>query len=376
MIIFVFFKYQNLKVSNFIPAVQEKIQEVGELSQNRKLPELSDPVVKNYNWKYKGINYKISQTLYGSVYDFYLNQPKDYKYFGTLDNNWEEKYYAMFLKNSFGDETIINLTNEIVSQGKNHKLNEDQIVELVLAFVQSIPYDDEKARLILSGSSEIKVEYPYETLYTNSGVCSDKSFLATKMLRSLGYGTAIFTYDKENHMAIGIACPQQYSTYGSGYCYAETTSIGNKIGIIPGLDGLNNKASALLSENMEDFQGSTEKQLGDVKIYQASNGKTYNGIVATIAVMKEIENLKIEISKIAAELSREKAFIEKQQNQLEKLKNELEKYKKAEDIENYNLNVKNFNAILEANKKQVTDYNKKVILYNQKVKRYNALLQE
>lgn len=375
LVIFAVFQYRGGDLKSVVPAVEEKLQKaVNQVeNQQKELPQLEDPAQKDFIWKYKGVTYKVSETLYKSLYDFYAAQPKEYKYFGTPDVNWEEQYYAQFITNIQGDDSILKLTNDIAEQGKKQKLNDDQIAELVLAFVQTIPYDDAKAKLILSGSGETKIAYPYETIFTNSGVCSDKSFLATVMLRSLGYGTAIFTYEKENHMAIGVECPIEYSNYQSGYCYAETTSVGNKIGIIPNLDTVNNRASALIAEN---DSGSVQKQLSTVKIFNASVGKEYLGIKNTLAQKKELETLKIEINKLSNELTADKKTITSQQNELENLKSDLKKHEKAGDFVGYNKLVEEFNALLEKNKKLVAAYNKSVSLYNQKVKRYNALLQE
>ncbi|MCX6774110.1 MAG: hypothetical protein NTY68_03900 [Candidatus Micrarchaeota archaeon] len=43
-------------------------------------------------------------------------------------------------------------------------------------------------------------------------------------MKDLGYGVALFSFEPENHMAVGIRCPIEYSYRGTGYCFVETTT--------------------------------------------------------------------------------------------------------------------------------------------------------
>ncbi|HBR72084.1 MAG TPA: hypothetical protein DEA27_04785, partial [Candidatus Moranbacteria bacterium] len=291
--------------------------------------------------------------------------------------NWEEEYYGMFIGQNEKDSSIVNLSGAIKEIGEKNKLSKDQIAELVLAFVQSIPYDDKKAENILSKTGNETMSYPYELLYENKGVCSDKSFLATVLLRSLGYGTTLFVYENENHMAIGIQCPEEYSTYGSGYCYAETTSVGNKIGIVPELKtGVGKAVGEQQLEYFSEDQNSSDGKvvLTEVKIFQKTVGEEYRGIIQTIKTNKEIETLKIEISALSGELKKLKNTVDEYEKDLADRKKELDKYLKNDEVDKYNKGVKKYNEVLEDYKDEVKSYNDKVALYNKKVARYNYLI--
>ncbi|NTV41583.1 MAG: hypothetical protein HGA61_04925 [Candidatus Moranbacteria bacterium] len=358
-----------------VPALETRIQQV--IPQS--FPEPSDPVVKDFSWSYKGSKYELSLTLYQSVYKFYQNEPKTYAYDGQLPNNWEEEYYGMFLKANENDQTISELVDKLKALGSKHSLNSDQIVELALAFVQAIAYDDAKAGNILAKTGNESMLYPYETLFEKHGVCSDKSLLAVSILKELGYGTAIFTYEKENHMAIGIKCPKSYSTYGSGYCYGETTSIGNKIGIIPQFD-IQSKKTAEIAE-IADFDQTQRQQasfqdLGQVKIYQASDGKEYAGIIEIKKIESEISQLKTRMKTLLEQISPQKETIANEITELELQKNVLEKLKDDQNFEKYNASVEKYNALLEKYKKDSKAYNENVTLYNRAVARYNVLIKQ
>ncbi|MDD5397093.1 MAG: transglutaminase-like domain-containing protein [Candidatus Moranbacteria bacterium] len=359
------------------PALQQKFfnQQAAEIP----FPTLSQPVVKKFAWEYKGVKYDLNLNLDKAVYSYYSSQPKSYAYSGELPQNWEDDYYGMFLKSNSNDQTIPNLAADLQALGKKHNLNDDQIADLVLSFVQSIEYDDAKAQNILDKTGKERMLYPYELLYQQKGVCSDKSLLAVAILRQLGYGAAIFTYEQDNHMAIGIQCPQSSSTYGSGYCYAETTAVGNKIGIIPDFDPASNKTVAikeLPTLDSSQVERQNLQQLGQVTIFQKTSGKQYVEIVQTKQIANEIDGLKKTIDVMLPQLQLQQKNISSEEKQLNDLKNQLGTYQQGQNIEKYNSMVKKYNDFIETYKNDVKNYNDKAGLYNKTIARYNVLIKQ
>ena len=369
-----------------IPMLEQKalrtaqsVENIPEKSAEVPFPALTDPDSHVFNWQYKDVNYSLTETLYQSVYEYYDAQPKTFSYSGNLPDDWEDEYYGMFLKTNDSDQTIAKVASDIQALGQKHGLNSDQIVDLTLAFVQSIPYDDSRAKEILSKTGDVQMQYPYETLYRQTGVCSDKSLLATAILRQMGYGVALFAYEQDNHMAIGVQCPKDSSTYGSGYCYGETTAVGNKIGIIPSFDVSTNKTVSvgeLSAFDASQTQQSNLQQLGQVTIFQQTTGKEYDGVAQTQEDMTEIDSLKKNIDTTLPELQAMKKNIDDEQNNLQNMRNELDTYKNSQNIEKYNAEVGNYNDYLKNYQKDVKSYNSSVTLYNQSIARYNVLIKQ
>ena len=363
-------------------AASQTAQNMGSVqagSQEKVFPVLDNPIKRTYNWQYKGMNYSLSETLYQSSYDFYNSEPKTFSYTGSLPADWEDEYYAMFLKGNATDHTIAQLASDLQALGQKHNLTSDQLVDMTMAFVQSIPYDDSRAKEILSQTGNVQMQYPYETLYRQLGVCSDKSLLATSILRQMGYGAALFAYEQDNHMAIGVQCPKDSSTYGSGYCYGETTAVGNKIGIIPSFDVSTNKTVSvgeLSAFDASQTQQSNLQQLGQVTIFQQTTGKEYDGVAQTQEDMTEIDSLKKNIDTTLPELQAMKKNIDDEQNNLQNMRNELDTYKNSQNIEKYNAEVGNYNDYLKNYQKDVKSYNSSVTLYNQSIARYNVLIKQ
>lgn len=361
-------------VSQIAPALEEKAQEGTQ--EEVLFPEPAIPEEKSFKWKFKGVNYSLSVTLYGSTYDYYRSLPKAYIYSGELPSDWESRYYAMFLNIHDSDKSIVRLAEDLQSLGKKHKLSESQIVDLALSFVQSIPYDDAKAKNILAKDGSAVMLHPYEVLWKQTGVCSDKSLLAYSILREMGYGSALFIYDQNNHMAVAVECPENHSTYKSGYCYAETTSSGNKIGIIPSIDTESNKTVDLASYDPEQIQRMNLAELGEVKIFLPTHGKQYFGIIETRKVTDEIISLKEKIAKILPDLKALKKTIGEREEKLEDMEDDMNEYKDRGDVDKYNELVEKFNELLEKYKKDVKEYNEQASLYNGYIKKYNSLIKQ
>lgn len=315
------------------------------------LPAEAGAKATDFSWQYKGVTYKLSDTLYQSIDDYYGKRQKG------IYQGFETRSIEKYLEITFKDDEVAELVTEIRAEAAKKKLTEDQTLELAVSFIQTIPYDEERARTDLTHP-----RYPYEVLFEGRGICSDKTLLALAVLRQMGYGTATFMYDEEQHMAAAVLCPSEYSNYDSGYCIVETTATGNKIGVIPELESGNLKAVGRSAISSFDSQtsGTDTTKLSKVDIYATTTGKIYKGIAETIKIEKEIESIKLS-------LAQEKIAIEQNQKKLETMKRELDRLYAKKDYTAYNALVSSYNALVGTVKKQINDY-------NTKVKRYNYLI--
>lgn len=230
VIYFLFQYYQNneTKINNLVGTL---LTNVSYKINNLGVVEHTNPIIKTYPVNTEGLN-GIQITLHESVYNYFVNEaPHSYSYSSySIDSEppagWEEDYWKMFLTND-NDDYII---NEIVTQTTTAtKSDGDKAARAIARFVQEIPYDWDAFY-----SNSQYMQYPYETLYLDKGVCAEKAVLMAKLLNELGYGVALFEYKKENHMAVGIKCPYDKSNYKTGYCFIEPSDV-YPIGSIPPL---------------------------------------------------------------------------------------------------------------------------------------------
>lgn len=180
-----------------------------------------------FKWTYNDKEYRMSLILNERTYNYYKNSDKRLMF-------TEEQALGKFLNIKENDNLISMIVQKLQSIGIRNHFNETQVCELAVAFVQSIPYDWDKAEKIIKEewSPDTDILFHYETVYRQKGICTDKSILMMSILKNLGYGCCLILMDKEKHAAVGLACDRKYSFNNSGYCYVETTNYA-PIGYIP-----------------------------------------------------------------------------------------------------------------------------------------------
>ncbi len=143
---------------------------------------------------------------------------KKYQYRGTRPpKDWEVEFYNLFLNASEDEQVIADMATQFKRQAQQLDVTP---VELAIAYVQDgIKYDDVKASY-----NEFLLQYPYETVYMQKGVCADKTILLSKLLTALDYKHVLMEFPKVSHMALGLKVPSKYGDFNTGYAFVETTS--------------------------------------------------------------------------------------------------------------------------------------------------------
>ena len=159
------------------------------------------------NGEYEQIEY----TAYKGLNDYLASLPRTISYYTVPPTT--KDFIMRNINQKEQKEFLMPLVNTI----KNITVDTDEQAKISISIVQTIPYD-------WSGftTGSLTSKYPYEVLYTQRGVCGEKSELLVFLLRELGYGVATFEFT--DHRAVGVKCPIQYSYDGTGYCFVESTS--------------------------------------------------------------------------------------------------------------------------------------------------------
>lgn len=329
----------------------------------------STGLTQHFTFKYQNISYDISQNLSIAVYNSYQNSPKVYTY--TSDSvpvNLREAFYGLFLSQKQTDRSLDDLIANLRTIANQNNWTDDELLEFTMALVQYIPYD--QAKVTAGSNRNLNPYYPYETLYLDRGVCSDKTFLAVSLLRKLGYGAAILDFPDINHSAVGIACPVEYSVNGSGYCYGETTNY-FPLGVIPqtisgqAQDASNQIASAFNSQN-----------LGRIEIYQSTKGKIYQGVIATQAKINSLKSTKEDLKTRQLDLDSFNASVRQKETELNQLKTQMDGYSNSGQTTQYNNLVSSYNNLVAAYNLTLSDYKLKVDQYNQVANSFNQLVKD
>lgn len=106
---------------------------------------------------------------------------------------------------------------ELISNIRDQNINsEGDDARIVINMVQQIPYHSVHRE-------QYRIFAPYEVIYHQRGICADKSLLTALLLAKIGYGSALFLFEKDGHMAAGIQVPIGSGSYGTNFCFIETT---------------------------------------------------------------------------------------------------------------------------------------------------------
>lgn len=175
---------------------------------------MKGPKENKFVFTFNGTRWEINYTLYEGLNDYLKGLSRTIKVHQG-ENVTDKDFIMRDLNNEYQNEFLKPFVNYI----ENLSLSRDDKARIVISLVQNIPYDYKGLE-----EGNITGKYPYEVMYTMSGVCSEKSKLLVYLLRELGYGTAIFRFGPENHDAVGIKCPLEYSYKNTGYCFVESTA--------------------------------------------------------------------------------------------------------------------------------------------------------
>ncbi len=289
----------------------------------------------------------------------------------------------------------------VKDKAKSLNFSDDQTIDLATCFVQNIPYDNDKARKVLTEDrsslseddlAEIQDRFPYETLYDNKGICTDKSYLEAALIKSLGYGSSLFTFDDVHHMAVGISVSEEYVDFDSGYGYIETTNTGYKVGQLPVLDSEGEAGESEIIKSTQDFI----PEIPDVnfpnpsKIVPISTGKNYDQIIEIRQneedledVISQLNDQNQELASAKQDLDQEKADVESAQDEVELLESSVrdaqEKYEANPthaNYQDYSVIYARYSASLSDYKSQLDNYREDVDKYNLSINSFNVLIEK
>jgi hypothetical protein len=174
---------------------------------------------RDFAWVYGGETWTLTLSIPEHLYYYYSNKTR----VPTED-------YSVYVTHPGDDEyvsSIIERFDEIVVE---EDYDETQKVNLMVAFVQSLPYTTDD----VTTDYDEYPRYPLETLVEGGGDCEDTSILACALLDSMGLDVVLI--NPPNHVAVGVAMDASgtYWTHkGIQYFYVETTGEGWEIGEVP-----------------------------------------------------------------------------------------------------------------------------------------------
>jgi hypothetical protein len=190
------------------------------IEPQKNAPSPATPV---YTFPFERSTVTLSMPVNGSAYSGAKAADKEVTVYGNVSKqDWVAQTYLSMMNDPNQDEFFQDLLARLREIRAKGNLNDDEYVELMTVFVQSVNYET---------TGENPVKFPIETFTDKSGDCDDKSILLAGLLSREGYRTSLLSFPDESHMAVGIACPgTEYRN--TGYAYIETTNF-SLVGVPP-----------------------------------------------------------------------------------------------------------------------------------------------
>ncbi|MDV2480792.1 hypothetical protein F8E02_01970 [Methanoculleus sp. Wushi-C6] len=248
---------------------------------------------------------------------------------------WIPIYYLAFVNDSYQEPFYADLLAALREIRDREGLDDDRYLELIAAFVQAVPYRTD--------ASIIEPKFPIETYVDVEGDCDDKSLLLAGLLAREGYGVALFYFEDEAHMAVGVRS-SGCSYRDTAYAYIEATNA-SYVGIAP--ETLSNGA-ALATDPLVI-------PVGDGPLLYAACGEVRTIEHALSASRERVGELEPELAVHARDLESRKEAIEAFGARLAALS-------RSGEIREYN--------------RLVPEHNGMVREYNDAAASYNVLLEE
>jgi hypothetical protein len=126
-------------------------------------------------------------------------------------------YYNSFINAPAQNEVYSRLLTQTRKYRDFYNLDDDEYLNFLSRFVQSIPYNDRDS-----------TKFPIETLYEGNGDCEDKSMLLAGLLERENYDIVLVKFEAKNpkspgHLVVGIRSAFSRNNDYSGYEAIDTT---------------------------------------------------------------------------------------------------------------------------------------------------------
>jgi hypothetical protein len=198
------------------------IQHLHGISGQTYPPDIDGNHFRRYEWSAAGVEWWIEREFPRALGEYYKSR------FGRNPN------FDIYVTDGYGADYISSIAREFEGFKEDYDLSQREMVNVAVAFVQSMEYTPDD----VSKAFDQYTSYPVETLIDRGGDCEDSTILLAAILREMGYGCVLLGMWDAEHMALGVMGDTSvegayYEYNGERYYFVETTGEGLEIGEVP-----------------------------------------------------------------------------------------------------------------------------------------------
>jgi hypothetical protein len=175
----------------------------------------SSPVIISHRFPFEKTTVNLTLPINVSVYEGAKQAEKATTVYGNISETvWLTQSYRAMVQDPAQDSLYAGLLTETDKIRLQQKLSDDEYLELIAVYVQSLRYETREQN---------PAKFPVETIVDRAGDCDDKSLLLAGLLSREGYPVALLLFGPESHMAVGVGS-DDYLYKNTGYTFVETTN--------------------------------------------------------------------------------------------------------------------------------------------------------
>jgi hypothetical protein len=303
----------------------------------------SPPVIVSHTFPFEKAMVSISVPVNASVLEETQKSGRIPSIYSNSGSGGIADGYRAMVMEPVQEQIFSDLLEELRTVRHLQGLSDDEYVELMAVYVQSLRYES---------LEQSPAKFPAETIVDSGGDCDDKSLLLAGLLAREGYSVALLSFEPEAHMAIGIGS-DDYLYKKTGYAFLETTNysfVGVPTDSLGGNLTLNSDPSIIVI--------STGK-----KLYGSGNDTRYihENYVKSEQKMKELAS---ELTDLNDDLITKRIRISELDSQIAQLKNSGNIKEYNSQVVTYSTLVSIYNRRLASFRQIHADYEKYAIIHN------------
>ena len=305
------------------------------------IPSDSPPIVSTHSYPFEQGIITIIVPVSDAVYQGAKQTNKEVIIYGNVSEGiWVTESYRSMVNDPAQEDLYHALIGEFRKIKTAKGLSDDEYLELMATFVQSLRYET---------LTDNPTKFPVETVVDNSGDCDDKSLLLAGLLSREGYQVALLSFGPEAHMAVGVAA-DDYLYKNTSYTFIETTNL-SFVGVPTGT-----------------LRGGLTLQSNPIIIPIGNGTKIYTSGKETRFINNAYLQSEQTTNELEPQLKSLELDLKVRQDRITQLEAEMKSMRGSGNIQNYNAQVSVHNGL-------VSDYNSHLSTYRVLFTRYEKTAQ-
>jgi hypothetical protein len=306
------------------------------------------PIISTHSYPFGQEIITITLPVSDSVYQGAKSTNKEVTTYGNISEEvWVTDSYLSMINDPAQEDLYRALRGEFQKIKNGKRLSDDEYLELITTFVQSLQYET---------LTDYPAKFPIETVVDGSGDCDDKSLLLAGLLSREDYRVALMSFGPEAHMAVGVAA-DDYHYKNTDFTYIEATNI------------------SFVGVPADTLKGGLTLQSNPIIIPIGNGTKIYTSGKETWFINNAYLQSEQKASELEPQLKSLESDLKVQQERITQLEAQMKSLRESGNIQSYNAQVSVHNGLVSDYNARLSTYQALFAQYEKNVQVHNYILE-